>query len=256
MLTPEGIIYLFFCVAQPSLTITQVIFTVLFSILYGVMLQSLSRLQPFPFERVRIGFVDRNEDNDLWVDGFKGIFLRWDKKGFSECLWEFESEIVREKNHKHRQEKKDRGLSGWLLCMWRARIVCSIILLNVLPALYFLFVLIALGKMVTIQEMVYYFGIIFWAALGVFGFYRGYHALICWSWRNLFCDVAKGLQQDSDSNYLTSSDGWANFVWALIYLVPPIVLLISFVANLIWWGISGVCIFLIVALWFLFLKRH
>ncbi len=226
--------------ATPSFTIGQEIFAVLFSILYGVMLGGLSRLQPFPFERARIGFVDRNGED----------ILRWKKKKFSECQREFDSEINQEKNPKRRQKKQERGLSGWLVCMWRKRIVYSIILLNVCPAIYFWFVLIALGEVKTLEETFspLIFAIIFWAALGVFGFYRFYHALICCGWRSLFCDIAKRVQQNSEGEYLTSFDGWTNFVLAIVYLVPPIVLLIFRVNKAVYTGLLFVFLFFVAIL--------
>ena len=46
------------------MNIPQEIFLVLFSIMYGVMLQSLSGLQPFPLGRTRRGFVGRYHKGD------------------------------------------------------------------------------------------------------------------------------------------------------------------------------------------------
>jgi len=73
-----------------------------------------------------------------------------------------------------------------------------------------------------------------------------YHTLICFTSSTLFCDVAKGLQYDSEGNYLTSFDGWANLAWASVYLVPPIAFLVSVVMNCVCLGVIFVCAFLFV----------
>lgn len=82
-----------------------------------------------------------------------------------------------------------------------------VIILNLCPIVYLWFVLGLLDK-VTLSGFVpfwedanalfvnslfqlFVIGAIFWATLGVFGFYRIYHAIAVKYWKTLFCDIAK-----------------------------------------------------------------
>jgi hypothetical protein len=192
--------------------LAQELFLVLFSILYGVMLGSVSRLQAFPLERSIKGFVDRWGNRAIYCVRGRWGKIRCNRNEFTECYQEFLKEAEPKKT-----------FQSWLVCMWRKRIAWSIILLNALPALYLWFVLSALGEIKTIQETLdpFNFAVIFWAALAVFGFYRFYLFLISWKWKSLFCDVAKKFEADG-----TSFDAVAHFVWGCVYLLPPIHLLI------------------------------
>lgn len=190
------------------------------------MLQSLSRLQPFPLERSRKGFMDR--------------WKKIRKCDFGDC----ESEYMREKHCDYTQfyVNHQKDYQEWLVCMWQKRIAWSIFLLNVLPVVYFWFVFNALSDRI-FEEALYlpYFALVFWAALGVFGFYRLYHTLICFKWKSLFCDVAAKIQNEG-----TSFDGLANFVWALFYLVPPIFLLSHIVQDILIWIVFFLVVFFFV----------
>jgi hypothetical protein len=202
------------------LIIIKEIFLVLFSILYGVMLQSLAKTQSFPLGRVLRGFVGRNKHND-------DVLLR---KEFWECqrLFMEEKQIaLGEFNEDQITEYKN-----WLLDMWRWRAFSSFILLNVLPFLYFLGIFFLLGghywESITFKGDIWQLflqalssGIIFWAALGVFGFYRFHHALIARTWKRLYCDVAKEIEERG-----TSFDYRVNIFCGCLYCLPPLVSLI------------------------------
>lgn len=173
------------------------------------MLQSVSRLQAFPLERVR-GFINRTGRNII------------PKECRKDCVDAYQRDT-------YTNSYKRRGILNWLQKKWITRIVFSFLLLNIVPAIYFLFVFIALEKLCFFN--LFNFVFIFWAAFGVFGFYRIYHVLISVSlnsqynlFSNLFCDVISKLEKDG-----TSFDGWANFLWALFYLVPPIFYLNYFI---------------------------
>lgn len=208
------------------LNIAQELFLVLFAILYGVMLQSLQGTQSFPLGRVVRGFVGRNKHNDDVLQ----------RKEFWECQRVFRKE--KQIALGEFDEDQIAEYKKWLVCMWRWRAFSSIILLNVLPFMYFLFIFFLLGDgywlSITfngnILELVIQalsIGIIFWAALGVFGFYRFHHALIARNWKRLYCDVAKKIEDRG-----TSFDAWAHFIWACIYLLIPIHLLVFIICFL------------------------
>ena len=133
----------------------QELFLVLFSILYGVMLQSLSALAPFPLGRIFRGYKTR--DGQV-------------KEDFKLCGGKSNNQLTR---------------------MWRKRVLLSFVTLNILPMLYFLGILSLLDRISvsfsysSLLDSVF----IFWSALGVFGFYRLFHALFAWKWKRLFCDV-------------------------------------------------------------------
>lgn len=167
-----------------ELSLAQELFLVLFSILYGVMLQSLIGLQPFPLVRTCKGYV--KSDGKL-------------KTHFKYC-----------------GEKSNK----WLVSMWRKRVGVSIILLNFSPIVYLWAILELLGNRLLISlHNLLLIGIVFWSALGVFGFYRIYHAIAVWKWESLFCDVKlKGR--------LVSFDAWAHSIWGMLYLLPPLLILI------------------------------
>ncbi len=191
----------------------QQLFLVLFSILFGVMLQSVIRLQAFPLERSLRGLVDRRGNVDL------GYRDRWGRICF--CRAEIEA-CYRVFSEDHLIEQTDyRGpFQRWLVHMWQERIFWSFIILNVLPAFYFWFILSVL-EMVPVSFQLQFFPdcfvifLIFWAALGVFGFYRFYHSLVARNWRRLFCDVRIKLEHEG-----TSLDARAHFVWAFVYFLP------------------------------------
>ena len=198
------------------MSIAQEIFLVLFSILYGVMLQSLAKPQSFPLGRIIRGFVGRNTDGEPI----------WTRKEFWEC-----ERVFREENHISFGEFDEQQITTYkkgLLDMWRKRLIWSVFLLNVLPIIYFGFTFFLLGTRywfsITFNgniEELWLIGIIFLSALGVFGFYRLHHALIAGKWKSLFCDVAKKIEARG-----TSFDYRANFLWGFLYILSPLVPLI------------------------------
>jgi len=188
-----------------QLNIAQELFLVLFSILYGIMLQSIGGLQPFPLAKTLRGYIQQNGETKIYFGSCGGI-------------------------------KTDK----WLKCMWRKRIAWSIFILNILPIAY-LWSILGLGLLDKITFchgfvpfwenlflsifQLFEIGVIFWSALGVFGFYRIYHAIAAKWWTTLFCDV------ELDKKRPLSFDAKAHLLWGLLfYLLPPIhfLLLINF----------------------------
>ena len=97
------------------------------------MLQSLQGTQSFPLGRVIRGFVGRNKHNDDVLQ----------RKEFWEC-----QRVFRKEKHIALGEFDEDQIAEykkWLLGMWRWRAFSSIILLNVLPFMYFLFIFFLLG---------------------------------------------------------------------------------------------------------------
>lgn len=192
------------------LNIAQQLFLVLFSILYGVMLQSMSGLHPFPLGRIRKGYMNR--------------------KG-----------------------KVDSSSDKWLIRMWRKRVLLSIILLNVFPIGYLWAILGLLGNPALTEllsrfvlpcenlnlslHQLFLIGMIFWSALGVFGFYRMYHVMAIRYWETLFLDVEL---EDRPLSF----DAWAHFLYGVLpYLLPPFhyLLLFNFRPALLgMWGVYPV----------------
>jgi hypothetical protein len=185
------------------------------------MLQSLVKTQSFPLGRALRGYIGRNNDDEAVLNEECDL----EELGFAEC-----KRVFGEKNHivDNFNEDEIAKYKKWLLCMWRKRLVWSVFLLNVLPMIYFWFVLSILTDPYwmsftmtnNISELVN-IGAIFWSALGVFGFYRFHHALIVGRWKSLFYDVAKQIEKRG-----TSFDWFANIVWGCLYLLPSLHLLI------------------------------
>jgi len=74
------------------------------------------------------------------------------------------------------------------------------------------------GEFLTVQFFL--LGIIFWAALGVFGFYRIYHAIAVTYWRTLFGDIDFDKRRDS-------FDAQVHLAWGIFfYLLPWLMCLI------------------------------
>jgi hypothetical protein len=182
----------------------QEVFFVLFSIMYGVMLQSLSGLSPFPLGRT-----------------LKGHVHRWGRV----------------------ERRKD----------WNGRVIFSIFLLNVLPFAYLCIVLFLLnGKWICwnmLTPAVTLVGLIFWASLGVFGFYRFYHAAaVSKKLRDrFFSDIMEALEKRG-----VSFDATAHLIWGCIYVLPgPFCLWLYEVCELAWLP-TVICIVIIL----FFLQRH
>ena len=202
--------------SEHFLNIAQEIFLVLFSILYGAMLQSLSGLQPFPLARVFRGFVGKCKNKD----DFSMLYTRE--------FWNCQSVFLEEKQITIEQfdDCNKKHYRNWLVHMWRRRVFWSFFILIFLPIVYFWGILniltwIPLSPQFTLFFDFFYILLIFWSALSVFGFYRLYHALFTWRWRSLFCDVAEKIEERG-----TSFDSLAHFAWACVYILPPLHLLI------------------------------
>jgi len=161
------------------------------------MLQSLAGLQPFPLARTFKGYVKR--------DGKLKVYPTYCGKSNKDLKW-----------------------------MWRKRVAFSIIFLNIVPVVYLWIILGLLGN-VTLSRFVlpsqnlilslqqlFLIGTIFWSALGVFGFYRLYHALFVWKWKSLFCDIVKRIERNRPASF----DAWAHFIWGMFYFLPPLHILI------------------------------
>jgi len=133
-----------------NLNIAQELFLVLFSILYGVMLQSLSGLQPFPLAKT--------------LRGYRG-YKRRDKP--------FETE--------HRGMWRRRVAWSFFLLNFFP-IVYFWGILNLLTE-------IPISSRFQLLPDFVYIILVFLSALSVFGFYRIYHALFTWKLRSLFCDL-------------------------------------------------------------------
>lgn len=177
------------------LNIAQQLFLVLFSILYGVILQSTREWQPFPLSKTLRGYLNRHGETEIYFKDCGGI-------------------------------KSDK----WLTCMWRKRAFWSIFILNFLPMMYFWLVLSLLDRIMFCHGFVPFWkditlsmfqlfeiGVIFWCALGVFGFYRFYHMLVVIRWRDLFCDVVEEISKERKSSF----DWQANFLWAICFYLCP-----------------------------------
>lgn len=189
--------------SEPLLNIAQEIFLVLFSILYGVMLQSLIGLQAFPLGRLRRGLVNREGRLELFKENFEEYQKTYGKK-------------VTEKT-----------FDKWLVGIWQKRFALSLVLLNILPLVYFWGILNLLNKITISSQFLFYPDffpyviLVFGSALGVFGFYRFYHAFITCNWKSLFCDITKQLEERG-----TSFDASVNVIGGCFYFLPAILLLI------------------------------
>ncbi len=206
-----------------DLNVARQIFLVLFSILYGVMLQSLSGLQPFPLARLRRGFVGLNKSDYT-------ILQRTE-------FWECQRVFMKEKKISCTDliNTHLNSYRTWLVGRWWWRFLGSFLLLSILPIGYFCGILFLLndpywsfmtleGCIPQLVNQALNIGMIFWSALGVFGFYRLYHALFTWKWKTVFCDVTKKIEERG-----TSFDGWTHFIWGLgFYLIPPLLYLFIF----------------------------
>jgi len=169
----------------------QELFLVLFSILYGVMLQSLTGLQPFPLGKTLRGYVLRPDASSI-------------------------EKITAYRKLKDKCKRKEKNE---LVSMWRWRVFWSIIILNVLPIIYLSGILYLLRDVKIHPELPYpeafLVGIIFWCALGVFGFYRMYHSLAAWRWEALFCDV------ELEERRPLSFDVKAHLLWGVCFHLLP-----------------------------------
>lgn len=186
----------------------QTLFLALFSILYGVMLQSTMGLGAFPLVKASRGYVKR--------DGKVRVYFR-------SC-------------NKNGEQLKS---------MWKTRIRYSVLFLNVCPIAYLWFILSLLQKVklsslarfitqytsvfpkfVNSISQLITIGSIFWAALAVFGFYRIYLAIAVKCWKTLFCDMTKELDKR------VSYDAKEHLLWAIrYYLLPGIISIV--VLNLL-----------------------
>lgn len=215
---------------ENTLNNSQELFLVLFSILYGAMLQSLTGFHAFSWALLRRGYVKRCGSARL--DEEK---LRECKKIFDEC--------------KPEEAFSARAFKKWLINMWKKRLFVSLTVLIFCPFLYFFTILILLngkphllGESISICDFFHVLAI-FWSALGVFGFYRIYHAIVAWKWRTLFCDVAKELEEKRKLSF----DIRANLYAVPFYLLPQIVYLLIFhyLVNYVWIWYVFILIFLI-----------
>jgi len=139
------------------------------------------------------------------------------------------------------EKRKKTGLESfgeWLVTMWKKRLALSLVFLNVLPLLYFYLILCRLGGLPS--DLLHTF-MVFWLALGVFAFYRVYHALVAWRWRTLFCDVAERLEEERELSF----DCKAHLFAAGFYILPGLIYLVlsSYLPVFlwIWWIIIAVC---------------
>jgi len=169
-----------------NFSLAQELFLVLFSILYGVMLQSLTGLQPFPLARTFRGYIESNGKP---------------KTQFEHC---------------------GKKSNSWLIWMWRKRVGLSFLLLTIFPAIYFwaMFELLGNPLLDSLHTLVLV-GLAFWSALGVFGFYRFYRAIAVKYLERLFCDVAQNLEKRE-----VSFDSKAHFIWGMFYLLPLVIMLL------------------------------
>ncbi len=193
--------------SEPFLNIAQEIFLVLFSILYGVMLQSLIGLQAFPLGRLRRGLVNRQGRLELFGENLEEYRKTYEKK------------MIR--------KKKGKTFDKWLVSIWRKRFALSLGLLNFLPLVYAWGILNLLNKISISSQFLFYpdffnFILVFGSALGVFGFYRLYHAFITCNWKSLFSDITKQLEERG-----TSFDALVNVICGFVYYLPAIILLIG-----------------------------
>lgn len=159
------------------------IFLVLFSILYGVMLQSLPG-GIFPLGKLLRGHVDRNKN-------VKVSMKKWGVRTNKE-----------------------------LMGIWGKITLLSILFVNVLPLIDLWIMLILLDKCIlelnfSFKSLIDTF-FIFWSALGVFGFYRIYHAYIS---RSNYMDLPH-LRKIMICERDLSFDSWAHLIWACIYILP------------------------------------
>jgi len=133
------------------LNIAQELFLVLFAILYGVMLQSIGALRPFPLGRTCRGYMNQMRK----VDPSSNEWLV--------RMW-----------------RKRVGLSiVFLNILPLLYFFISLRGLNTVSISH---------DFSSVCDFVNVF-FIFWSAVGVFGFYRIYIAIAAWRWETLFCDV-------------------------------------------------------------------
>ncbi|MFW6130706.1 MAG: hypothetical protein ACOC56_05915 [Atribacterota bacterium] len=120
----------------------------LFSILYGTMLQSLPG-GLWPLGRWFNGYIDHN--------GEIGYTPGWEDLK--------QNEIIKK---------------------WRLRVLASFIILNFFPLIYFwmIFFILKFAKINVYHPVNMIF--LFWASLGSFGFYRIYYILVCKYFKKIF----------------------------------------------------------------------
>lgn len=175
------------------------LFLVLYSILYGVMLQSLNTLRPFPWGKIRKGHLKRNKKPNI---------------DYKEC-----EKII---------QKSGKKPEKWLKSMWIKRLFISIIILNILPILHLWLIYNLLNREIFKELNITQFFYIFGFALGVFGFYRIYHAIAAKSPESLFCDVKCELEKRG-----FSYDTLAHSFSAICYFSPLIIFLLNEICTII-----------------------
>ena len=155
------------------LNIGQEIFLVVFSILYGVMLQSLP----------------------------KGLFQL--------------ASSLRGKTF------RSGRVSTCHQNIWLKRSVLSIIILNIIPAVYLFMMLLVLRNIpfptFFLKQFIYIL-FVFWFALGVFGIYRIFHIIVVIKWRTWFIDMIE-VFDDRKLSY----DPWSHLFWVHCYLSPGLI---------------------------------
>lgn len=190
----------------------QQLFLVLFSILYGIMLQSISGLQPFPLGRTFNGFRSRPDATNEEKEEYENSVRRCNKT---------EEELIR---------------------MWQKRVVLSIVFLNFFPIAHLSIILVLLRKVAIHPELPWFepllIPLVFWSALSVFGFYRIYHAIATRHWVSLFCDVKLEKRP-------LSFDAKAHLCWGLLFYLSPNLLWLLRLYNI------DVIMCMVISLWIL-----
>lgn len=145
----------------------QELFTLLFSIMFGVMLQSLSGLMPFPLGRIFGGYVEQEGVNN-------------------------QKEINAQNRMRNEYNKRIETPSEeiWMIHVWKCRFFLSFILLNFIPILYYA-TIISIFNLIKFNtnSFIDYAGI-FFLSLNIFTFYRAYIILTIWrKTKYIFCDL-------------------------------------------------------------------
>ena len=181
----------------------QELFMVLFSILYGVQLQSLSGLMPFPLGRIICGYQER-----------EGHINKYEQCAQRRMRQTYKARNIQDKN-----------FEKWSQHVWVWRFLISAFVLNILPILYFIFILNILKEVdYTINPFWNIWGT-FWLSLNVFAIYRFYHVLIIWNrTRHFFCDL------DLDKRRISYNVG-SNLIMSSFYHVLPAIGYIYYVLN-------------------------
>ncbi len=162
-------------------TDAQEIFLVLFSILFGVMLQSLP-VGLWPLDRLR-GYKYPE-----WIDPYTGVLEGggWARDGRGHVVG------------------------------YKWRILTSFVMFNILPIVYFYKMLNLLNNPSIRYNNLVDVVFLFWAALGVFGFYRLYYVLILITGARFKEDLRREIIMKRELSF----DIWAHIFWVLFYSVP------------------------------------